>query len=665
MAQSLVRPDSSAEVRPARLVDVPYVAQSADLCGGAALAMVRRYWGDTQVIAEDFASLVDPREGGIRTSTLTEAARSGDWTALAFTGASAEDGMNMIGSHLSRGRPIIALLLDRPGVFHYVVVVAATATTVVLHDPARRPFETLTAEAFDTKWAPAGRWMLLVVPAGASSAQPSGVAPAVPAVSVPTKATPGPIDRAVESASAGRLDAAEATLVEAARTNPDDARVWRELAGIRFLERQWARAEELAVRSAMLDGSDHATWRLVGASRYMLGDRVGALDAFNRAGEPAIDRVLVEGSVMTPDPVVIASTGLQPGRLLTGADFARATRRLGALPIASQSALRFEPAAEGTMTVHASIVERPLLPSGWLNWTVVGARAALTKTLVVEVAGPARSGEVWRGEWRWADGWRRVAFALSTPAPGGAPGVVTLGGRWEEQAFDTGLQTPVTETRRRVEVGLSDWASEHLRWGTAVAFDRFDEAAYVAVSGSVDRRWFDDRASLGIALEQWIGRRQPFGRATAALALRSSAEPVPALSARAGVGFVTTGTPLAVWPTAGVGSDHLATLRAHPRLRDASVPETMMGRRLLFGSFELARPLASVGTGQVWWASFVDAARIADRQSGAGAVTHVDIGIGLRVRVPGVDGTIALNAAYGIRDAGLRFSAVVGRAWPH
>ena len=35
--------------------DVPFVAQSEALCGGAALAMVLRYWGTTGVQAEDFA----------------------------------------------------------------------------------------------------------------------------------------------------------------------------------------------------------------------------------------------------------------------------------------------------------------------------------------------------------------------------------------------------------------------------------------------------------------------------------------------------------------------------------------------------------------------------------------------------------------------------------
>ena len=56
-----------------QLLDVPYVPQSGALCGGAALAMVLRYWGMTGVLAEDFAALVEPGQAGIRTGDLVKA----------------------------------------------------------------------------------------------------------------------------------------------------------------------------------------------------------------------------------------------------------------------------------------------------------------------------------------------------------------------------------------------------------------------------------------------------------------------------------------------------------------------------------------------------------------------------------------------------------------
>src|SRR5687768_17561755 len=113
------------------LLDVPYVPQSEALCGGAALAMVLRYWRETPVYAEDFAALVDDSAEGIRLGDLVTAARARGWQALPFA-AGAED----VRDHLRHGRPVIALIEDRPGRHHYVVVIAWTADRVAFHDPA-------------------------------------------------------------------------------------------------------------------------------------------------------------------------------------------------------------------------------------------------------------------------------------------------------------------------------------------------------------------------------------------------------------------------------------------------------------------------------------------------------------------------------------------------
>jgi hypothetical protein len=40
--------------RPGVLLDVPFVAQTEALCGGASVAMVQRYWGAREVSAADF-----------------------------------------------------------------------------------------------------------------------------------------------------------------------------------------------------------------------------------------------------------------------------------------------------------------------------------------------------------------------------------------------------------------------------------------------------------------------------------------------------------------------------------------------------------------------------------------------------------------------------------
>src|SRR5918995_4960768 len=144
---------------PLQLLDVPYISQSELLCGGAAAAMVLRYWGERGVSAESFANLVDRSAAGIRTDALvTDLARRG-WTATAVAGSA--DAMR---GELARGRPVLTLIEDRPSTFHYIVVVAAHERGIVFHDPARAPFLAMSATEFDRRWRAADRWMAVVVP---------------------------------------------------------------------------------------------------------------------------------------------------------------------------------------------------------------------------------------------------------------------------------------------------------------------------------------------------------------------------------------------------------------------------------------------------------------------------------------------------------------------
>ncbi len=71
--------------------------------------MVMRYWGERGVDAESFQSLVDPKAGGIRTDVLASNLRGRSWNATALEGSS-----DTVAQELRQGRPVIALLEDRP-----------------------------------------------------------------------------------------------------------------------------------------------------------------------------------------------------------------------------------------------------------------------------------------------------------------------------------------------------------------------------------------------------------------------------------------------------------------------------------------------------------------------------------------------------------------------
>ena len=146
------------------VLDVPFVPQSEALCGGAAAAMVLRYWGRRDVFAEDFAPLVEGSQG-IPAERLASALGARGFDAHV---AAADD--ETLRHHVLRGRPPIVLLELAPGRRHYVVIVGWSGERVLFHDPADRPFRVARRDALAKAWFKTGRLMLIVVPAAARAA---------------------------------------------------------------------------------------------------------------------------------------------------------------------------------------------------------------------------------------------------------------------------------------------------------------------------------------------------------------------------------------------------------------------------------------------------------------------------------------------------------------
>ena len=140
------RHDGTAPAPP--LIDVPYVSQGELLCGGAAAAMLMRAAGARRVYAEDFKALVDATAGGIRTEDLAHALESRGYVVQVFAGTPA-----IAQQFLAARRPVLSLIQDRPGRYHYVVLVGWYSGFVTFHDPARAPFLNRAEGEFDRAWA--------------------------------------------------------------------------------------------------------------------------------------------------------------------------------------------------------------------------------------------------------------------------------------------------------------------------------------------------------------------------------------------------------------------------------------------------------------------------------------------------------------------------------
>ena len=146
-------------------LDVPFVKQSKNGCGSAALAMVIAYWQrQFPAIPSDAAdagriqqSLYSAEARGIYARAMQRYLEQHGFRVFMFRGQWQD-----LEQHLAKGRPLIVCLGGKPR--HYVVAAGIDGETVAVNDPAGRKLERIDRAGFQKRWAEAGCWTLLAVP---------------------------------------------------------------------------------------------------------------------------------------------------------------------------------------------------------------------------------------------------------------------------------------------------------------------------------------------------------------------------------------------------------------------------------------------------------------------------------------------------------------------
>jgi hypothetical protein len=637
------------------LLDVPYLPQSELLCGGAAIAMVMRYWGTANVYAETFADLVDPAAGGIHGSDLLEALRSRGWMAESFRGDSAT-----VQAHLRAGRPVIVLIEDRPGRYHYVVVVGWSSGRVIVHDPARAPFRVLDEKAFELAWTKSDRWSVAPVPGGPPRSASTSEAEAADEAgksrgreSSSDRPCDGMVDEGVRLAGAGDVSGARRIFEVAAESCPEAPGPWREMAGLHVLRSEWPAAANDARSALERDPADALAARILATALFLDHDADAALEAWNRVGEPLVDLVNVTGLERIRYGVASRALSLPPQSVLTPQALRAARRRLADVPAAQTTRVAFTPQQSGRARIDAVVVERPLLPRSPVAIAALGVHALSDREIQLRVASPTGAGEVWRASWRWWEHRPRVTFGFDAPAPFGGVWGISMAG--ERQSY-TRHGSVVEESRRRLAYTVSRWSSGGLRWEGTAGLDRIREAGVdsrgnaLALGGAVHQVLADDRAYVEAGVGYWIG-----GVRTATVALRSewrsrTANEGQVWIVRGGADRAASGAPLALWPGAGTGQGRDVLLRAHSLLDDGVIRGGVFGQELIHGGVEsrLWRQLRGKPV-RLGPALFVDAARAFRGLNGTDGATQVDAGVGLRLAIPG-SGVLRIDLAHGLRD---------------
>ncbi|MFO7892306.1 MAG: hypothetical protein R6U63_01115 [Longimicrobiales bacterium] len=587
---------------------VPYVAQGPLLCGGASAAMVERFWGALGVYADDYAPLVDRSAGGIHTDDLAD--------ALAERGHRVEVLRGEPTTALARvqdGVPVVALLQSGRSRFHYVVVVAAGPDAIRFHDPLVAPGRRLSRQDFLDRWAPSDHWALVAVPARAPDdaaarpepdAGPERDAGADPAADPdPARSLPPPLEAGLAALRAGRPDTAVAAAERYLRTASDDD-------------------PHLAIAREML-----------ATARYLAGDEVGALRAWNLEGGPPVDLVRVRGLETLRYRTVADPMGIRARDRLTPERLRLARRRVGQLPSVARARVDYRPLRDGSVEVRAEILERRQLPRP-VDLAVSGL-AALVNARAEVAFGPVLTvGERWRLRGAW-EGARPLAEAVvAVPWPPLAA-VVTVRAGWTEERYAPADGAIGADTTRRWGVAtLRRWMSPGTRLGLSLGVERWEGRGRLGRVGvSALHAFPGDRVRVGAAVDAWPDgpgeAPEAFGRARLAGRARYETAPGRAWSVTGGGTLVSRGAPPTVWDGAGTGRARAPLLRGHPLIRNDRMGRDAFGRGLLHGSLGHAW-FVDAGPARAALELFVDGARVWDPLVGDAPRSYVDPGVELR-----------------------------------
>ena len=622
-------------------LDVPYLPQTEALCGGASAAMVMRYWGARDVYPDEFAPLIDRSAGGIHTSALVAALERREWIAVAGPAD-----LPALAREVERGRPVIALIEDRPGRYHYVVVVSAGEHDVILHDPARAPSRRLDSAAFDAAWRKAGRWMLILLPPAGGVAKPAVKDITAPAGTL--KPCP-PVDGAIALAQAGDVGGARNALEGSIGACPAASAPWRELAGLDAVEGKWTDAASRAQRAVEIESDDEHAWRVLATAKYVLHDDLAALDAWNRLGEPKADLVEIAGLQRTRYLTVSDAIGIEPRQLLTADALRLGERRVRDLPAVAAARVTYRPTEGGRAQVAASVVERDAAPVTPAAWAAIGAGALANRDASVTFANLSGGGDAATATWRWWEHRPMIAVAYSAPGPGG---IWTLDASRETQTFGPQDVEPTEETRTRAGVEIANWIDERTRLRAGVALERWSDRGRSAALTAALAFWpIVDRLSLEARVATWRGSGRPFSSAAGIARFRSNAAAGGTVWLfDAGYRAATEAAPASIWPGADTGHARDVLLRAHPLLDEGIVTGGVFGRRVASASAEVQHWIApGRRLLRVAPAAFVDLARATRGLPSTDRRLHVDAGAGLRVSLFGL-GVIRLDVAHGLRD---------------
>ena len=242
-------------------------------------------------------------------------------------------------------------------------------------------------------------------------------------------------------------------------------------------------------------------------------------------------------------------------------------------------------------------------------------------------------------------------------------GVATIDAFWDAQSYAIPIASGSEiariekDDRARAIVDVGKWLTGYTRIEGGAGFDHLSSENFMASHAAIEERRLNGRLAARAAAELWSFGGDSFWTHDVAFWWRSTTELMDnAWVVFAGDSWASGGAPRALWMGAGTGQGRPMLLRAHPLLTDDVVTSQTFGRHLAYGTTEFERPIRRVRTGMIGYAFFADAARAWHGLDVTRSPFELDLGVGLRIRLPENNGSVRVDLARGTRDGHMAFS---------
>jgi len=639
---------------------VPFFAQTTLLCGGAAAAMLERFWGRTGAYPQDFAHLVRASEGGIRYADLIQELEGRGWDVRPLRNTP-----ELAWRVLDGGVPVLAILKvdDR---LHYLVLLDRTDERVFVHDPALGPSEGWSESEFMRGWEETGFRGIVLFPSGDQGRPLSTRSSRSRHLELGSQAD-APRE---ETPSVGGGTFSSPVPAEAAKGPADAMERLRESRSA-FDREDYALASELAARVAKTHPGEARAWRLLGASRYMEGRPREALSAWNRAGRPRVDLVELEGITTLPQARVLERLGVRPGQLLTPAGLRLAQRRTGALPTVERARSDYRPRPDGSVVLKIRALEKTPVWEGWMGVAGLGIKGLVGGRIRADVPGLLGEGENLSVEGRWREDRPVLGAGFSAPSPW-IPGVTAVSLSWGLERYLSPDEREGSRLSRMdgneewIQAGVSvrEWLGAATRGALRFTLDRWKgRGRFVGLGGGLFSYVHPEVGlSLGAHLWNSTAAETRFSRLHAQARWRTHPESSGLFSAevRGGVIRVSRHAPRNLWPGAGSGVVRPYLLRAHPLTNGAALRQERLSPLLFHAGAEIFGPGWGVGPFRMEPGGLVD---LAHARSPESPRWDVDVGLTSRITIMGTEGRLQLSLAHGLADGQGAFSLAWREPW--